>query len=303
MNVSTLRALLVVMMLPLISLAQGGGREVDLRPKFVQGQQTRFKMEMINTSDPVRAADARPPGTKPADPALPAPERTRSKMELTFSLRVQSVNPEREATVNLVFDAIKLSTSTGEGTIEFDSSKPPSVDDDLVGALLKPLVGSTLTLRVDRAGNIISISGGEAFTALGQFAGGGGQAGDLFGPIFTARKGTGLARIGEAWENEDKIDNALIGRFKMTTRHTLRSALGGEAKVDMTGRIEPQTEAPGSGAGQIKDSSFNGSYAWDTERGMLKRMDSTMRIRMEQNAGGVRTETRNESVVRVTQVR
>jgi hypothetical protein len=71
----------------------------------------------------------------------------------------------------------------------------------------------------------------------------------------------------------------------------------------MTGRIEPGSEAPGSGSGQIKDSSFNGSYVWDTERGMLRRMDSTMRVRMEQTVGDARTETRNESTVKVTQIR
>jgi len=147
------------------------------------------------------------------------------------------------------------------------------------------------------------VRGGVSFSALGLFVGGGGQAGDLFGPLFTARKGAGMARVGESWEDVDTIDNALIGRFKMTTRHTLRSAFADQASVDMTGRIEPGSEAPGAGAGQIKESSFSGAYVWDTERGMLKRMDSTMRVRMEQTTDGVRTETRNESVVKVTQVR
>ncbi len=307
---------LAILLIGLPVAARGqSAREVDLRPKFTVGQQTRFKMELTNSSEPVAAPGSKPkqPWSKPPAGKSPSttqptksaasPDRSSSKTEFTISLKVASLSPEHEATVNLVFDAVKISTTTSEGTIEFDSSKPAGKDDDLVAGLLRPLVGSTLTLKVDQAGNITSITGGESFSALGQFAGGGGQAGDLFGPIFSGRKGTGLARVGESWENADKIDNAMLGRFKMTTRHTLRSAAGTEARIDMTGKIEPDSEAPGEGAGKIKDSSFNGSYAWDTERGMLKRMDSTMRVRMETPSEGGRSETNNESVVKVTQVR
>lgn len=296
-----LRLLVVAAFLWPVAARAQGGREVDLRPKFAQGQQTRFKMEVTNTSDPVTAT--RPVPKKPGDPAPARHATTRSTMEMVLSLKVQSVSPDREATVSLVFDALRVSTTNQDGKVEFDSSKPTSGEDDMVGILLKPLVGTALTLKVDRAGNITSISGGETFSALGQFVGGVGQAGDLFGPLFTVKKGTGMARVGESWEDVDKIDNALLGQFKMTTRHTLRSAYGSEAKVDMAGRIEPGSESPGSGAGHIKDSSFAGNYTWDTERGMLKRMDSTMRVKMEQTVDGLRTETRNESVVKVTQIR
>ncbi len=311
---TVLRQLLavVVVVLPASAWAQlgGGGREVDLRPRFVQGQQTRFKMEMTNTSEPVHGAGSAPTtkgptGSTPRKPggaAQPASDQSQSKVEMVLSLKVQSVSAGHEATVALVFDSLKMSTTNQDQKVEFDSTKPPTTDEDLVGALLRPLVGSTMTLKVDPAGNITSITGGEAFSGLGQFVGGG-QGGDLFGPLFSAKKGTGRVHVGESWEDEDTIDNSLLGRFKMLTRHTLRSAAANEAKVDMTGHIVPGSEAPGVGAGQIKDSSFTGSYAWDTERGMLKRMDSTMKVRMEQATENGRTETRNESVVRVTQVK
>jgi hypothetical protein len=268
--------------------AQGiGAREVDLRPKFRAGQQLRYTMEMTNSSRP----------TQKGQPSLS------SKAEFGLSLKTKAVGADGGATVDLVFDRVKISTQTPEEKFEFDSSKPPKGDDDIIGLMLQPLVGSTLTLTVDSAGNISAINGGESFAALGQFVAGGGDATKLFGPLFTVKKGTGMARIGESWENEDSLDNAMLGQFTMKTRHTLRSAVAGEAKVDMSGQIRPRSEAPGTGAGQIKDSSFNGAYLWDTERGALKSMDATMRVRMNTNAAGERSESVNEAVVRVKQVR
>lgn len=268
--------------------AQGtGAREVDLRPKFRAGQQLRYTMEMANSSKP----------TKKGPPSLS------SKAEFGLSLKTKAVGADGGATVDLVFDRVKISTESPEQKFEFDSTKPPKGEDDMIGLMLQPLVGSTLTLTVDSAGNISAVNGGEAFAALGQFVAGGGDASKLFGPLFTVKKGSGMARIGESWENEDAIDNALLGQFTMKTRHVLRSAVAGEAKVDMSGQIRPRSEAPGAGAGQLKDSSFNGSYLWDTERGALKSMDATMRIRMDTNAAGERTESVNEAVVRVKQVR
>lgn len=264
-----------------------GGREVDLRPKFRTGQQLRYTMEMTNSSKP----------TKKGQPSMA------SKAEFGLSVKTKSMGADGGATVDLVFDRVKISTETPEEKFEFDSSKPPKGEDDMIGLMLQPLVGSTLTLTVDSTGNISAVNGGEAFAALGQFVAGGRDANKLFGPIFTVKKGTGMARVGESWENEDTMDNALLGRFSMKTRHVLRSAVAGEAKVDMSGQIRPASEAPGAGAGQIKDSSFNGSYLWDTERGALKSMDATMRIRVDTNASGERSESVNESVVRVKQVR
>jgi hypothetical protein len=282
-------------------------REVDLRPKFIVGQSTRYRMEMTNSSEPVAHVaqrPAKPPATapKPVDHSQSPSDKSSSKIEYTFSLKPQSVGPDREATVNLVFEAVKMSTTNKDGTVEFDSTKPGK-DDDLVAGLLKPLVGSTLTLKIDQGGNITGITGGEAFSGLGQFVGGGGGAGNLFGQIFSSRKQTGLARVGESWETAEKVDTTMLGQFDMSTRYTLGSATFNEAKVTFTGKIAPGTEAPGDGAGKVKDSSYSGSYSWDTERGALKRMDSTMRVRMETSSEGVRSETNNESVVKLTQVR
>jgi len=273
-------------------------RRVDLRPKFERGQSIRFKMDVANTSTPAApATTTRPPAT------TPRPEQMRSKIELGLSLKVMSVTDSREATVEMVFDSIKASTHTKDQDIEFDSTKPGKDGDDIAGLLFQGLEGSTLTLKVDRDGNITSVTGGEAFGTLGQFLGGGGGAGQLFGPLFSIKKGNGIVSVGESWEDVDQIDNSMLGKFKMTTRNTLRSVAGADAMVDVVGRIEPSSEAPGEGVAQIKDSRFGGKYAWDTKLGMLRQMDTTMTVNLEQTVAGVKTATKNESVMKITRVR
>lgn len=278
---------------------------IDLRPKFEKGQQVRLKMEVTNTSTPVGAAQApRPPGSRPPAANEPnAPPGQRSRIELGLRLKVQSVAPDRTATVDLVFDSVKMATKTRDLEVDFDSTKPSKGEEDLMCQLLEPLVGSTLTLTVDKDGNIKSVTGGEAFGAIGQFLGSGGGAGDLFGPLFSIKKGNGLVSVGESWEDVDRIDNSMLGKFKMTTKHTLRSAMGGSAEVDMSGRIEPDSEAGGEGVAKIRNSRYSGKYSWDTIQGMVKQMDSTMSVELEQDVGGTKTMTRNEAVTKVTRIR
>lgn len=276
---------------------------VDLRPKFESGQSVHLHMSVTNSSTPATPdlKPAKKPGPRAeADPDAPQPMQ--SAIELGLTMKVRSVSPQHESTVDMTFDSLKVSTKTGDEKVEFDSAKPTTSQDDVVGLLMRPLVGTTVTLRVDSAGNVTSVTGGEAFTALGQFVGGGGDAGGLFGPIFSPQHGTGLVHLGESWENADKLSSPMLGEFKMTTRHTLRSVQGKDAKLDLSGRIEPATES-GDKSFQIKESRFGGHYTWDLGMGMVKQLDSTMSITLEQTVAGQRTTTRSESVMHVTRTK
>jgi hypothetical protein len=296
-------------------------RLVDLRPRFETGQTVKLKMEVTNTSTPVvgktpPSAPATPPktpGTKPG-PGSPPPgsEDLRSAIQFGLTMKVKSVSRDHVATVDLTFDTVKVSTKNKDQSFDFDSSKPSKGgDDEVMGMVMQPLVGSTLTLTVDRSGTITSVTGGEAFSALGQFVGGtggggGGNAGSLFGPLFSPQHGTGLVHVGETWENSDKVESPLLGQFAMKTRHTLRSATAAEAKVDVSGRIDPATEASGPAGSdpfQIKESRYGGTYLWDLSMGMLKQMDTTMSVTMEQTVAGQKTTSHNESVMKVTRIK
>lgn len=311
MTIAAARAWVVLLVMALacgVALGQervrgpetGGERTVDLRPKFREGQTVRLKMEVTNSAKPARQAKPSP-RTTPRSADEPAPE-TDSRIEFGLTMKVESVSPEKEATVAMTFDTVKVSSRVGGESFEFDSTKP-SKEGDMIGLMMKPLVGTTLTLKVDKDGNVTSVSGGEAFTAIGQAVSGGTLSGDLLGPIFSPRHGKGLVRVGESWENEDRLESPLLGRFRMITKHTLKRVSGADAHVDVSGRIDAASEGEEAEPFQIKDSRYSGAYTWDTEMGMVKQMDTTMRVTIEQTIGGQKTTMQNESVMKVSRIR
>ncbi|MEX2217819.1 MAG: DUF6263 family protein [Phycisphaerales bacterium] len=294
--------------------------EVDLRPKFEKGQEVRFKLEMVSSTRqggagkppaaPTRRP-ARPPARSPGT-RQPAPEAeeggdsgpSSSTVTMGLRLKVVDVSAESGATVDLVIDTLKAKISAPGLTTEFDSAKPAK-DGDIAGAIFKSIAGQTMTLTVDRAGNITSVKGGEGLAALGQLAGGaaGGKPGDLFSSIFSPKKTSGKARVGESWENTDTIESPLMGRFRMVTRHTLTSHRGGEASIDLRGRLEPSSESGGDEPFTIKGSRHDGRYLWDTRAGMLRRMESTMSTEIEAKLGEQPTLSRSESKLTITRER
>ena len=193
-------------------------------------------------------------------------------------------------------------TFQGSAT-EFDSTKPAK-DDDVGAMLFNSVAGTTLTMKVDREGNISSVAGGEGLTALGQMTGaGGGGGGELFSSIFTPKKGGGQVAVGETWENVDVIDSPLTGRFRMVTRHTLTSVHAREATIDLRGKLEADSEAQTGSTFTIKNSGHQGSYLWDLSAGLLRRMESRMTSEIVSRATGQEVLTRSESHLLITRER
>lgn len=308
------------------------GREVNLRPKFRKGDQTRFIM-VIDSTGVTRAADApapaskdRPDSRKPAkapardktsdktsdktgDRAGDKAEEQAMKQELGLLLRVKEADPEKGATIELVYESLKVDLRSPDMDVTFDSTKKPAkpatktgpdpsagmpTEQDMIEAMLRPMVGTTITMQVDADGNITSSSGGSALSMAGMLSAvngltgsslpGAGTGGDALGSLFTVAKGHASAAVGESWTTSDSLDNSLIGSFKITNKTTLKSHARGLAQLAFAGRLEPGTQAsPGllSGTAQVKESDFTGDAAWDTERGMLKTMTSDQRIVMD----------------------
>jgi hypothetical protein len=283
---------------------------IDLRPKWEKGQQVRYTLELKNASlnDAKPAAPRARPGTrqppKAGQPSLRDNE-SRSTVQMGLVFKVKEVSPEKEATVDVTIDRLKLSTLTPDGEVEFDSSKPAKgAEDDLIGQAFKSIVGTTMTMTVDRDGTIKQVTGGEGLALLGGVGGGAGGApgtAQLFGPIFSGRPAKGQARIGESWDYDDALTTGLLGDFKMKVRHTLTGLRGSDAVVTIRGQIDPKTEAPGSSAFQVKDSNYNGQYLWDTTKGQLKSMETSMSVRLDGKTGdNQELATRNEATVKIT---
>jgi hypothetical protein len=272
-------------------LAAARAQQVDLTPKFVKGQETKFTMETSSTSSTAVGKNAA--------------EKNTMKMEVRFALKVKDSNPETGSTVDLVYERVKVATTLGTGIEEFDSDKPASQDAaSELAPLMRPLVGMTLTLTVDPAGNITKVTGGEALAPLSPAANLGQATGvkQLIGPLFSPKNSPGKVSVGETWENVDKLDTGMMGAFKMVTKHTLKSATGGDARVSFTGTIEPASESPAPAGIEIKNSRYDGEYVWDLERGMLRTMASKMSLRFEGDLAGETVSATSEGETKVTRL-
>lgn len=269
---------------------------VDLRPRWERGQTIRYRMAQTSTS---QVPD-------PQDPKNPT--KITNKQDIQFSLRVKDINAETGvATVDMVYDSLKIKLDGSGIVIDFDSTKPqptkpatpPASTDPLVALKgleldkmindqLRKMVGTTLTLTIDRSGQITSISGGSELDPTGMLGALGGQGagpagapqtgGSLFGPLPPANSNySGLVRVGQRWSHADELAVGPLGAMKMITEHTLRSASAGTAQVVFTGRIDPASAASNAQA-QIKASSHSGRYTWDTAKGQLVSLNMDQKV-------------------------
>jgi hypothetical protein len=277
----------VVLAVACSAWAQRG--KVDLRPKFEKGAETKYVMQ-------IEALGSTSAGSGNEQKQI-------IKVELGLRLRTVDVQPEEGATVELVYDTVRMSM-TGEGMdVDFDSTKPAKADDPIAGAL-KEMVGATLVLDVDEAGNITRVSGGQKLGAMGAMLTAGQKPKEAFGNLLSLQHGSGLVAVGESWTNEDVFEQSMIGRFRMVTKHTLRSARGGLANVLVTGRIEPVSQSDTQLLPiQISDSKYEGSYVWDTRRGQLQSMTTEQSSTIEAEVAGSKLVQKSRSIVKVKRVR
>lgn len=318
-----------------LSVAAAGesrGQEVDLRPKFEQGQVVRYKLEQNSSTKSVADRDK----TK----------NMSSQMDQTIwiAMRTMQVDEAGVATVVVSYERVSMSIDSDDFKGSYDTAQPaatmPSTpptspsspriksppnpttpsrpapttknpdereNAEMLAMVLRPMLEAKLTLKIDAAGNVISATGGSEMSpmsSLGLDAAKGlssKSGAGLLGPIFTAKKPSGRARIGESWTNEDTLDASALGSMKMRTTHTLRSASGGVANIDVAGLIDKTSESV-SGPVQIKDSSFSGRYRWDTTKGQLETMDINQSVGMETAIEGLMLSSTQNARTRLTRL-
>lgn len=316
-------ALLGAISTPMPSASAGGlaaqqPAQVDLRPRYVSGQQVRYTMETVSRSE-LKCEEV--------------PEMDgKQSMAQTIGLTLKVVEAGSDgATLQLIYDTVKVKFDSEDGAAEFDSAAPapsrqqnkrpaqPQADPELskmLESLVRGMVGAKLEIKTDAAGNIVSVSGdGGISSASRSFMQSAGQnipglpgalpsGGEMAKWLVRGTHSTGLASVGESWTNEDSLGGTPLGDFKMTTRHTLQSHAGGTAKVAFTGRAEAASAAgaPSALGFQLKGCSHDGSYDWDTARGMLSKMDADMRVSLEGALTGMNIKHESVNTVKVRRI-
>ncbi len=122
---------------------------------------------------------------------------------------------------------------------------------------------------------------------------------NFFGPITSIQKSSGKVSVGESWTNEDSIAGGL-GNFKIRNTYTLKSYHAPSANVDMSGTMS--LDGSSNGPVDLREGSIKGHYVWNTEEGMLRSMEMTMRTVVNTKLTGQNNpaESRSESTVSIT---
>lgn len=255
------------------------GTTVDLRPRFTKGQELRYVMVIESRQ-----------GDGPAD------ERSTSRQEIGLLLRCTSADPEKGATLQLVYESLKASIRTGVVDTEFDSTKPANPDDPYDQAL-RSVVGLSVPVTLDRDGNVTSTGAASTNPITAQFTGAD-VIRSVMGPIFSPRKPSGSARVGESWSTQSDM-NGLMGKMRLDMTHTLASSTGGRAVIETSGKV---TLDPSAAAGiqvRIGDSLITGQTVWDLDAGQLSTHQSRQRYAIDALVGEQKITTTQEMTVKV----
>lgn len=287
--------------------------QVDLRPRFTPGQVTRYEMTSNSLSQL----------TSKEMPELD--QKQVMKQALRLSLKVIEAGSDG-ATIELTYDAAKVTFENDDFTAEYDSARPPAAatpnkpadpldmadPSKLLESLVKGMVGSKLVLKTDAAGNITSVTGDGGVSDMSKGllaavgggipgAGGGGVSGkDAAKWIINGPRPSGLASVGESWTNDDSLAGTPLGEFKLKTTHTLVSHRGNNASLKFSGRAEAASAGTPSPSGfQLRHMTSDGTYQWDTERGGLESMNADMRVAIEATLTGVAMQHETTTTVTV----
>lgn len=276
------------------------GAAVDLRPKLEKGKSFRFKMKLDSTEKQTPPKDAADPNT-PQEPVNATQEQ-----EIVLKLTVKDSNPETGSTLELVYESLKMRVHNpmlGEEPLEFDSTKAVDPQADPSGAaiaeMLGSVVGTTLTISMDRNGNVTNVSGAGGAPGLGDSFTGKDVISGLVGQVFTLKSGEPIVHVGEKWTN-DSVMAASWGRTRISTSNTLTSHSGGKANIAINGKVSMEPNSPGQPLSiSIKDSNLDGSAVWNTEEGMLDAMSvsQTLDIDITSPAGQMKSQSTKKTVV------
>lgn len=288
--------------------------KIDLRPRFKKGEKMTFKMEM----------DSKSKTSMPALEEKPEEQTTRHELGLVFF--VKDVIDDGTI-VELTFSTVKVTQQTGKDKkdkLEFDSSRPVAKDkDNPLAPGCRELANTTFTLTLDKDGNVTNMGGGSGLSslnslgmpgAMGNLGGGGTGAtpsggnsqgfADAIGSIFSVKKGSPFVKVGEKWTTSDDVDSGLIGKFRISTDSVVKSYSGDQARIKVTGKVEPPSNSPGGmSLFQVKDTFYMGDYVWDTKAGMLRSMDLDQNVTIDAGAAAGGMSMTSSSKIHVNRVK
>lgn len=268
--------------------------EIDLSPKFAQGEEKKYvaTVQFTRTDEFVGTADAQNRAEQV------------SLLELSVTRRIANVT-EHDAAVELVFTRIKIVSRDPMKALEFDSDSPADQDaTNPLAAAVRPMVNAIVTLQVGEDGTIKSVqrpSALEGTVASGQMVAqimGDEPVRELFGPLFAPKPPPLKVAAGATWTKLDFVPISANRKSGINVRRsdTLSSAAQGQAVIDIKGTLSMKTDPDATEKlPELKESNLLGTIVWDYEAGMLRAYDISQMLRVEGKRDESTISTRNES--------
>ncbi len=167
-------------------------------------------------------------------------------------------------------------------------------------AVLDPLIGSTITLILDRSGSILEIHMPQVMGDAEMFSVE--MIRDRFLPIFQIHPDGGAIELNSTWEQKSEQDSGLGFDVVSTTQWKLAAREAEHARISVknsfsTGEVRRDTGIT------LRDSSGSGSVVWNTTLGVLDSLTSEQAIRMagspkELGGGPVELRVRSQLEIR-----
>lgn len=234
---------------------------IDLTPRFVVGQENRYVVDMHSKSQ-----------TQFLD-------RSRVRLQeyqqrLRVKRKVVDAN-DSGATIELKYESVSVNLVAGNKLISFDSNGTNIPEaEEMMGAGVRDAMALTFTVKVDRLGKVLSISGNEKEVAK--------QAATnlinedvlvrAMAPLYGLGKDPASAAVGESWTTTRVAAPSTTGVFTTTLTSTLLSAAEGRAHVTVTGAMTLALSDKAKAANaEFMSHDVRGEQIWSVEAGLVDR--------------------------------
>ena len=243
------------------AIAQDRGK-VDLRPRFVVGQENRFTVEMKSRT-----------GTQLLD-------RSRVRLQeynqrILVKRRVVSLDEGGGATMEVVYQGVLVTLIAGNKAVTFDTEGTNGTEaEELLGVTARNAINKPFTVKVDALGQVLSVSGntneGDKPAAVNLI--GSDIIGQSMAPIFGLGSEPEGCTASETWTITRSAPAGKTGKFQLTTTNTLSAVAEPQATIDIRGTValEPSDMAR-RGKAEMTASQIVGQQVWNARDGVADR--------------------------------
>lgn len=271
---------------PAIEVA-GTGEKVDLHSKWTTGDTTKYEFEFTS-----RWMSKMGEGEK-------APKGGQLYRQNGRLVRRVVAVDDTGVTLALTMEQLHVQVSSGTEVVHYDSDFGDNPDRQ--NALTEPVkmcVGRQIIVKLDRAGEIISVTGNEnpppdimkpdaPPRQLPQAILGTQVIRKLWRPLYGLEKKNLDSRVGDKWATTNVTTDPALGTFEISIQHTLSELKDGVAKIDSTADVM-LTPAVGHGvvSATLKESAVTGLIEWNSSKGMLKTWDTNQEMKLDTERSG-----------------